>query len=214
VHGGYDPLDDPLPERWAPGVHQRVPDGRHDFGANTGLGEGDRIALELLEELPLRELELSLSRFVHGHALRPLFRRQLLALVVPRVAGDEATYCLEFLSHLRELNHRFRPCLLLALAILLVRPQPQVVLTEDLEDHIDPAVHGQDAALEFGWAWVMWALADPKIDERQVLMRMLDEEPHLLAERPDLLLLADKGYTSAELDEYLHARGADLFRRD
>ncbi|MGY1620560.1 IS982 family transposase [Geodermatophilus sp. SYSU D00691] len=59
---------------------------------------------------------------------------------------------------------------------------------------------------------VTWALADPKIDERQVLMCMLDEEPHLLAERPDLLLLADKGYASAELDDYLHARGADLLR--
>jgi hypothetical protein len=59
---------------------------------------------------------------------------------------------------------------------------------------------------------VTWALADPKIDERQVLMCMLDEEPHLLAERPDLLLLADKGYISAELDDYLHARGADLLR--
>ncbi len=39
---------------------------------------------------------------------------------------------------------------------------------------------------------------------------MLDEEPHLIAERPELLLLADKGYISAELDDYLHARGADL----
>jgi hypothetical protein len=59
---------------------------------------------------------------------------------------------------------------------------------------------------------VTWALADPSLDERQVLMCMLDAEPHLLAERPDLLLLADKGYISAELDEYLHARGADLLR--
>ena len=59
---------------------------------------------------------------------------------------------------------------------------------------------------------VTWALAPPSVDERQVLMCMLDEEPHLLAERPDLLLLADKGYISAELDDYLHARGADLLR--
>jgi hypothetical protein len=81
-------------------------------------------------------------------------------------------------------------------------------------DHRGSAVHGQDAAFEFGLAWVIWALADPKIDERQVLMCMLDAEPHLLAERPDLLLLADKGYTSAELDEYLHARGAGLLRGD
>ena len=38
------------------------------------------------------------------------------------------------------------------------------------------------------------------------------EDRHLLTERPGLLLIADKGYTSAELDAYLHARGADLLR--
>ncbi|SFL48504.1 hypothetical protein SAMN04488085_1124 [Geodermatophilus ruber] len=43
-------------------------------------------------------------------------------------------------------------------------------------------------------------------------MCMLDQEPHLLTDRPHLLLLADKGYISAELDDYLHARGADLLR--
>jgi hypothetical protein len=59
---------------------------------------------------------------------------------------------------------------------------------------------------------VTWALAPPSVDERQVLMCMLDEEPQLLAERPNLLLLADKGYISAELDDYLHARGTDLLR--
>src|SRR3954452_14114071 len=36
--------------------------------------------------------------------------------------------------------------------------------------------------------------------------------PTCWAERPDLLLLADKGYISAELDDYLHARGAELLR--
>ncbi len=59
---------------------------------------------------------------------------------------------------------------------------------------------------------VTWALADPKLDERQVLMCLLDADAALLADRPGLLLLADKGYVSAELDEYLHARGADLLR--
>jgi hypothetical protein len=59
---------------------------------------------------------------------------------------------------------------------------------------------------------VTWALADPKLDERQVLMCMLDVDADLLAERPGLLLLADKGYISAELDDYLRARGADLLR--
>ena len=59
---------------------------------------------------------------------------------------------------------------------------------------------------------ITWALADPKLDERQVLMCVLDHEDDLFTERPGLLLLADKGYISAELDEFLHARGAELLR--
>jgi hypothetical protein len=59
---------------------------------------------------------------------------------------------------------------------------------------------------------ITWALAHPKLDERQVLMCVLDVDAALLAARPGLLLIADKGYTSAELDAYLHARGAELLR--
>jgi hypothetical protein len=59
---------------------------------------------------------------------------------------------------------------------------------------------------------ITWALAHPKLDERQVLMTVLDHDRHLLAARPGLLLIADKGYASAELDDYLHARGVDLLR--
>jgi hypothetical protein len=59
---------------------------------------------------------------------------------------------------------------------------------------------------------ITWALAHPKLDERQVLMCVLDVDAELLAQRPGLLLIADKGYTSAELDDYLHARGAELLR--
>ena len=43
-------------------------------------------------------------------------------------------------------------------------------------------------------------------------MAVLDHDADLLAARPGLLLIADKGYVSAELDDYLHARGADLLR--
>src|SRR5687768_6350501 len=43
-------------------------------------------------------------------------------------------------------------------------------------------------------------------------MCVLDEDADLLTERPGLLILADKGYVSAELDAYLHARGAELLR--
>src|SRR3954469_13523389 len=40
---------------------------------------------------------------------------------------------------------------------------------------------------------IRWALADPELDERQVPMCVLDADADLLAERPGLLLLADKG---------------------
>jgi hypothetical protein len=39
---------------------------------------------------------------------------------------------------------------------------------------------------------ITWALADPKLDERQVLMCIPDEDAELLAERPGLLLIAER----------------------
>lgn len=59
---------------------------------------------------------------------------------------------------------------------------------------------------------ISWALATPKLDERQVLTEILDHEPHLLAERPGLLIVADKGYVSADLDRWLAERGVRLLR--
>ncbi|MDQ0377230.1 IS982 family transposase [Amycolatopsis thermophila] len=59
---------------------------------------------------------------------------------------------------------------------------------------------------------VTWALADPKIDERQVLMAMLDQDRALIHDRPGLLILADKGYVSRELDTYLADRRVRLLR--
>jgi hypothetical protein len=59
---------------------------------------------------------------------------------------------------------------------------------------------------------ITWALAHPKLDERQVLMAVLDHDRHLLTTRPGLLLIADKGYASAELDDYLARRDAQLLR--
>src|SRR4051812_49932775 len=43
-------------------------------------------------------------------------------------------------------------------------------------------------------------------------MAVLDHDAHLLTARPGLLLIADKGYASAELDDYLHDRGVELLR--
>ncbi|MEV0169447.1 IS982 family transposase [Nonomuraea fuscirosea] len=59
---------------------------------------------------------------------------------------------------------------------------------------------------------ITWALATPNIDERQVLMAICEHDPHLLAERPGLLIVADKGYVSAELDAFLTERGVRLLR--
>ena len=59
---------------------------------------------------------------------------------------------------------------------------------------------------------VTWALATPKVDERQVLTAVLDHDPDLIAERPGLLIVADKGYVSAELDRWLAERGVRLLR--
>ena len=59
---------------------------------------------------------------------------------------------------------------------------------------------------------ITWALADPKIDERQVLMAMCDHDPALLATRPGLTIIADKGYVSRELDHYLAEQQVRLLR--
>jgi hypothetical protein len=59
---------------------------------------------------------------------------------------------------------------------------------------------------------VTWALANPKLDERQVLMAVLDHDPALLADRPGLTIIADKGYASAELDRFLTEHHTALLR--
>ncbi|HET6711210.1 MAG TPA: IS982 family transposase, partial [Amycolatopsis sp.] len=46
----------------------------------------------------------------------------------------------------------------------------------------------------------------PKLDERQVLMAILDHDPSLLTDRPGLLIIGDKGYISRELDSFLTER--------
>jgi Transposase DDE domain len=59
---------------------------------------------------------------------------------------------------------------------------------------------------------ITWALADPKLDERHVLMAVLDHDPTLTADRLGLTIIADKGYVSAELDRFLAERGVRLLR--
>jgi hypothetical protein len=59
---------------------------------------------------------------------------------------------------------------------------------------------------------VTWALADPKLDERQVLIAVLEHDPGLTADRRGLVIVADKGYVSAELDAFLAERAVVLLR--
>ncbi len=59
---------------------------------------------------------------------------------------------------------------------------------------------------------ITWALANPKIDEREVLAAMLDREPALATDRPGLLIIADKGFASKEFEADLAFRGCKLLR--
>ncbi|MFI9780366.1 hypothetical protein ACIHCV_37715 [Streptomyces sp. NPDC051956] len=59
---------------------------------------------------------------------------------------------------------------------------------------------------------ILWALANPKLDEREVLQAMLDVDEDLVADRPGLLIIADKGFASKEFENDLVMRGAELLR--
>jgi len=59
---------------------------------------------------------------------------------------------------------------------------------------------------------VGFALTGAKADERQVLLGILDADPHLLADRPGQTLLGDKHYYGREFEAALAAAGARLLR--
>ena len=59
---------------------------------------------------------------------------------------------------------------------------------------------------------VAFALANPKTDEREVLVELVDVEPGLVAERPGLVILVDKGYRDAETEAILAAQGVTVLR--
>ena len=59
---------------------------------------------------------------------------------------------------------------------------------------------------------IIWALASPKIDERDVLTAILDRDPHLATNRAGLLLIAGKGFASRQFETDLAARGITLLR--
>ncbi len=59
---------------------------------------------------------------------------------------------------------------------------------------------------------IMWALANPKLDEREVLAAMLDVDSGVVADRADLLLIADKGFKARWFETDLAERGIKLLR--
>lgn len=59
---------------------------------------------------------------------------------------------------------------------------------------------------------ILWALADPKIGEREVLAALLEVDADLVAARPGLLLITDKGFASADLEQTLAEHGITLLR--
>jgi hypothetical protein len=59
---------------------------------------------------------------------------------------------------------------------------------------------------------VAFALANPKDDEREVLRDLLESEAALLGQRPGQVILADKGYRSAEFETFLAEHHATLIR--
>jgi hypothetical protein len=63
---------------------------------------------------------------------------------------------------------------------------------------------------------IIWALADPKIGEREVLAAMLEHDANLVdqrvADREHILLICDKGFASTALEAELAERGITLLR--
>ncbi|MDP9845034.1 hypothetical protein J2853_004245 [Streptosporangium lutulentum] len=57
---------------------------------------------------------------------------------------------------------------------------------------------------------ILWALANPKIGEREVLAAMLEVDAGLIAEREGILLICDKGFASKPFEKELAAHGIDL----
>lgn len=59
---------------------------------------------------------------------------------------------------------------------------------------------------------VTYALTNPKLDERDVAIDMLERDPGLLDGRHGQTLIGDKGYTSREFEQRLNALGVELIR--
>jgi hypothetical protein len=59
---------------------------------------------------------------------------------------------------------------------------------------------------------IMWALANPKIGEREVLAAMLEVDADLVAAREGIVLISDKGFASKPFEKALAEQGIELLR--
>jgi hypothetical protein len=59
---------------------------------------------------------------------------------------------------------------------------------------------------------ILWALANPKIGEREVLEAMLHRDADLIAERDGIVLISDKGFSGRDFEDMLTERNIDLLR--
>jgi hypothetical protein len=59
---------------------------------------------------------------------------------------------------------------------------------------------------------ILWALADPKLGEREVLAAILQVDAELIKERRGLLLISDKGFASKTFEQSLSEAGIALLR--
>jgi hypothetical protein len=59
---------------------------------------------------------------------------------------------------------------------------------------------------------ILWALADPKIGEREVLAAMLEVEADTVAEHGSILLISDKGLAGREFEQLLAGYSITLLR--
>jgi hypothetical protein len=59
---------------------------------------------------------------------------------------------------------------------------------------------------------ILWALANPKLGEREVLAAMLEVEAETVAEHEGVLLISDKGFAGREFEQLLQDHGITLMR--
>ncbi|GGU92196.1 hypothetical protein ACIG0C_21410 [Kitasatospora aureofaciens] len=59
---------------------------------------------------------------------------------------------------------------------------------------------------------IMWALANPKIGEPDVLAAMLEVDTELVSRREGILLMSDKGFASKAFEKDLAELGVTLLR--